>query len=192
MRSTKLFSVIDGACPVLRLLRVTFFVICLNLISLPLRAQERALSTNLADYAAGGTFNAEASRSLSRHWSAVAQVKYNPFAHKQRLFAAGARYWPWYVYSGWWMAGRMQWQEYRRTGAGPQANREGDRVGAAFTAGYARMLSARVNLDFGAGFWAGHDRYVTYACPRCGRKTGSGAEVFFLPSDIILSISYIF
>ena len=90
MRSTKLFSVIDGARPVLRLLRVTFFVICLNLISLPLRAQERALSTNLADYAAGGTFNAEASRSLSRHWSAVAQVKYNPFVHKQRLFAAGA------------------------------------------------------------------------------------------------------
>ena len=166
-----------------------------------LRAQQYALSTNLADYAGGGTLNLEGSRSVSRHWTLLAGVKYNPFGYgaggeahfrKQRLLAAGARYWPWHVYSGWWLLGRLQLQEFHDAGLEERTSREGDRFGASLGAGYARMLTPHWNLDLGAGFWAGHERYVAYACLRCGQRTDAGGRIFFLPADIILSVSYIF
>ena len=79
---------------------------------LALAAQEVALSTNLADYAALGTMNMEATYGFARHWSVNAGVKYNPFSFgegekakqlRQRAVSAGARFWPWHIYSGWWM-----------------------------------------------------------------------------------------
>ena len=66
--------------------------ICLNA-----GAQELSLSTNLADYAAGGTLNIGAAYGFSRHWTLNAQARYNPFSfgegseevmQKQRTVAA--------------------------------------------------------------------------------------------------------
>lgn len=179
--------------------RITLIVAAILLGILPVAAQNVSVSTNLVDVANMGTLNVSASYAVARHWSVVADVKYNPFDWKggdafakQRLVAAGARFWPWHIFSGWWMSGKGQWQEYNSGGLVSPKTTEGDRFGASFSAGYAWMLGKHFNLDIGAGIWGGADRYVSYSCPRCGSITGSGTRVFILPNDITLALTYIF
>ena len=165
------------------------------------RAQELSVSTNIADYARAGTLNVEAGYGFARHWSVSAGVKYNPYTfgssedlrfRRQRLYSAGARWWPWHIYSGWWFDSRVQYQEFANTkGRGGPAT-EGDRYGAGILAGYSHMLGKHFNLDFGAGFWGGWSSYVTYTCPSCGRISDSGTKPFLLPADIVLALNYIF
>ena len=164
-------------------------------------AQELSVSTNILDYVNMGTINVGAAYGFARHWSAEAGVKYNPFSFgkgdaekslKQRNISAGLRWWPWHIYSGWWAGGRLQYQEYSRAGFRDKSSTEGDRYGGVIAVGYSYMLGPHFNLDFGAGLWGGYDRYVTYECQHCGRRTGEGNKVFLLPNDILLTFSYIF
>ena len=168
-----------------------------------LRAQNIALSTNIAGYANWGTLNLEASCSVARQWTVNAGVKYNPFSFKagedehpvnnrQRLLAAGTRFWPWHVYSGWWIAGKVQYQEYNLGGITSAETTEGDRIGFGATVGYTYMLAKHFNLEFGLGGWVGADFYSVYECPVCGLTVDSGRKGFILPNDIIVAISYIF
>lgn len=178
--------------------------------SLCAAGQELSLATNIADYAMGGTLNAETSYGISRHWSLNAGFRYNPFRygegddirlHRQRSFSAGARWWPWHIYSGWWISWKIQYQEYASTDSqgalfpdyfGGGAAMEGDRYGAGVGAGYSRMLGPHFNLDLGLGFWGGYSTYVRYSCPSCGRIVDNGAKPFFLPNELILALNYIF
>lgn len=183
--------------------RITVVVIAL-LASLPsLDAQKLAVSTDLMGYADLGTLNAEVSMSLSRHWTANAGVRYNPFmfkggednhyiSNRQRAFSAGGRYWFWHVYSGWWFAGKMQYQEYNRGGLRSPETREGDRVGAGLAAGFTYMLSSHFNFEVSAGAWGGYDTFNVYECPVCGLTKDTGSDFFILPNDITISISYLF
>ena len=177
-------------------------------------AQELSLSTNFADYAQSGTLNLEAGYGLARHWSVSAGVKYNPYSfgsggdthfRRQRLYCAGARWWPWHIYSGWWLSARLQYQEFATTdekgntlrqlpfsGRSGGPSTEGDRYGAGLLAGYSQMIGRHFNLDFGAGFWGGWSSYVTYTCPTCGRISSSASGSFFLPADVIFALNYIF
>ena len=152
-----------------------------------------SLSTNLADYAAGGTLNIGAAYGVSRHWTVNAQGRYNPYAtQRQRTLAAGTRWWPWHMYSGWWMGAGLQWQEYAEEArSGPESS-EGNRFGGSVSGGYSAMLGPHFNLDFGLGIWGGYSLYTTYACRTCGRRLDSGSSVFILPNELILGISYIF
>jgi hypothetical protein len=182
----------------------SFAVILLLLpLLLPQRAfgQEFALSTNALDYAQLGTLNIEAAYGFARHWSVQLGVKYNPFSFessrgrfqaRQRLVRTGARWWPWHVYSGWWVGARAQWQEYSRGGFESPVTTEGDRFGGGLSAGYAYMLGKHWNLDVGIGAWAGYDRYRSYECMHCGKMRVSGGKYFVLPDDFILSVVYIF
>lgn len=165
-------------------------------------AQNYALSSNMADLADMGTINLELSCGLARHWSLSAGAKYNPFTYgepgpsqaqdRQRLFSLGARWWPWHVWSGWWLSAKWQYQEFNTGGIRSPLTEEGDRFGGGIGAGYAWMLSPHFNLDVGLGGWAGYGRTVTYACPRCGRIVDSGSGFFLLPNDLLFSITYIF
>lgn len=166
-------------------------------------AQELSLSTNVMSYLDFGTLNMEASYGLSRHWSVNAGLKYNPFSftspktddimqHRQQSIALGARYWPWHIFSGWWLAGKMQYQEYNSGGIVSKKTSEGDRFGGGLTGGYTYMLNTHLNLEFGLGLWSGYEIYTNYACPVCGAVVDSGKRVFLSPSDIILSLSYVF
>ena len=165
-------------------------------------AQDWALSTNLLEYANLGTLNAEADYAVDRHWNLSAGVRYNPFSYdygedgsarnKQQSYAIGVRYWPWHIYSGWWLAGKMQYQEYNVGGLVSRETREGDRFGTGFTAGYSHMFTKWLNIEFGLGFWTGYDDYKKYACPVCGVVTDSGKKFFVLPDDIIVALSFIF
>jgi len=166
-------------------------------------AQDVSLSTNIIDYAQLGTFNAEGMLALSRHWSLAAGFKYNPFSYdggkegkgvqaRQQLYAIGARWWPWHILSGWWLSGKLQYQEYNSGGFSSPETSEGDRLGAGLGLGYSYMLGRHFNLDLGVGVWSGSERYVSYACPRCGRITAEGERLFVRVNDILLSLAYVF
>jgi len=166
-----------------------------------LSAQDFSLSTNLADYANFGTLNADLSYGVSRHWTVDAGLRYNPFtfgegdamkSNRQRSISAGARYWPWHIYSGWWLAGRFRVQEYNLGGIKSPSTTEGNRYGGGVSGGYSFMLGPHFNVDFGVGVWNGYERYVVYQCPVCGKVTGTGEGYFILPNDILLSLTYVF
>ena len=164
-------------------------------------AQNFSVATNVLDYVNLGTLNMEASCGLAKQWSVSAGVKYNPFtfgegkgvyAGRQRSIDAGARFWPWHIYSGWWMSGKVKWQEYCMGGITSSQSSEGDRFGGALSAGYSFMLNTHLNLDIGLGLWGGYDKYIAYECLKCGKVIDTGEKFFVLPNDILLTISYIF
>ena len=158
-----------------------------------LHAQELSVSTNFIDFAKGGAANLEASYGLARHWSVSAGLKYDSGGEqRQQLYSVGGRYWPWHIYSGWWLSGKMQYQEFNEAEKVTLETSEGDRYGAGIAGGYSKMLGRHFNLDLGVGLWGGYTRYVTYACPTCGRVIGSGNKAFLLPNDLMLALSYIF
>ena len=161
--------------------------------SLSASAQELALSTNFVDYARTGTANLETSYALARHWSVNVGVKYDSGGEmRQQLYSVGGRYWPWHIYSGWWLSGKMQYQEFNEAERITLETSEGDRYGAGISGGYSKMLGRHLNLDLGIGLWTGYTRYVTYACPTCGRIIGSDDKLFVLPNDLMIALSYIF
>jgi len=164
-------------------------------------AQNVALTTNVLDYVEFGTLNLEASCGIARQWSLSAGVKYNPFSFgsgngafvdRQRSVDAGARFWPWHIYSGWWLSGKAKWQEFSRGGLVSRQSVEGDRYGAGLGGGYSFMLNTHLNLDIGLGLWGGYEKYVAYECLNCGRIIDGGEKFFVLPNDIMLTLSYIF
>jgi len=175
----------------------------LLLVSLSLRAQELSLSTNTVDYVNLGTMNVEASYALAQHWTMTAGVKYNPFTWKadnesgimrnrQFVCASGIRYWPWHVYSGWWLSAKGQYQVYNIGGISAIETQEGNRYGGGLGAGYSYMIHRHLNLEMGVGAWAGLDRYILFSCPKCGRVVKQGDGFFFLLNDVLLSLSYVF
>ena len=162
-------------------------------------AGKGSISTNVAGYANLLTLNAEGSVPVSRRWTVNAGLKYNPFAfgkekfrNKQQAYYAGMRYWPWHSYSGWWMSGKIQYQEFNAGGLGRAETSEGDRVGLGLGVGFAYMVSKHFNVEFGASLWGGMEWFTTYSCPVCGDLELSGRKIFILPCDVIIAISYIF
>ena len=146
-------------------------------------AQRLSVATNVLDYADFGTLNVEGDVAVARQWTLVAGAKYNPFLFKadtpeplsarQQLYAAGVRFWPWHVFSGWWIGGKVQYQEYNR-------------------GGIRSMLHPHLNVSVGAGVWGGFQRYTIYSCPVCGVTEESGEKTFLLPNDLALTLSYVF
>ena len=180
-------------------------IITLLLIALPIfcSAQDWSVSTNAMDYVSLGTLNAEVSMATGRHISINASARINPWTfhkgdpskqmqNRQQTYAVGIRYWPWHIYSGWWMSGMAQYQEYNRGGIISATTEEGDAYGLSIGAGYSLMLHEHWNLDFGLSLWGGQKTFVTYACPSCGKITDKGAKWFFMPNDLRVSIAYIF
>lgn len=179
-------------------LLAVFFLTCLRS-----GAQTVSISTNMLDYAMLGTLNLDASVSVSRRWSVTAGVKYNPFTfrrdepqrqfqYRQQSYAAGVRVWPWHTLSGWWMAGKLRYQEYNTGGIFSRETEEGDRFGTGIYAGYTHMLAPHFNLEFGLGFWAGMSVFRRYDCQVCGMTVDSGRKFFLLPDDLMISIAYVF
>ena len=166
-------------------------------------AQKLSLSTNLVDYACLGTLNAEVSYTVGQHWSLAAGAKYNPFIfypndadrqfqYRQRSFALGVRYWPWHSFSGWWVSGKVRYQEYNWGGVFSREAEEGDKTGLGLYAGYTYMISKHFNVEFGLGAWGGRAWYRKYSCPVCGLTVEDGRKWFLLPDDLMISFAYVF
>ncbi|MCX4334440.1 MAG: DUF3575 domain-containing protein [Bacteroidales bacterium] len=176
-------------------------IFILMLVCMEAAGQKFSLSTNAVGYIDFCTFNIEGSYAVSRHWSVTAGARYNPFSfrkagnmitNRQQAYAVGARFWPWHIYSGWWVAAKIQYQEYNTGGIISSRAEEGDRYGAGVAAGYTYMLHPRLNLELGLGVWAGMKKYTVYTCPSCGLTVSSGKKAFLMPNDIIIGISYVF
>lgn len=175
-------------------------------------AQTWAVAVNTADALELGTLGIEGSAAVGQHWSVHAGAKVNPWTfgrkdsnngmfsepnpdqkqNRMQVYAAGVRWWPWNVYSGWWAGAKGQYQEFNRGGVLKETSQEGDAFGAGLAGGYSLMLKKHWNLDFGLGFWTGWTKYTTYACPSCGKVVDEGQKWFILPNEAILSLVYIF
>lgn len=177
--------------------------IVMALISQSVFAQKFSISTDLLGYAALGTMNADVSYALSRRWSVIAGARYNPFTfregdrqrqfqYRQQSYSLGVRLWPWHTWSGWWIAGKLRYQEYNFGGVFSRDTEEGDRFGTGFYAGYTHMLAPHFNIEFGFGLWTGLAIYRRYSCPVCGITEEYGRKFFILPDDVMISIAYVF
>ena len=185
----RIVKIIGAACALLLFPTVAF-------------SQEWAVSTNLAGYLNLGTINAEVSYAPLQHLSVNVSAKYNPFTYhspkgtqfqeRQQTYAAGIRWWPWHIMSGWWVAAKLQYQEYNIGGFSTSRTEEGDKAGLGLSAGYTYMLHKHLNLEFGVGGWGGYKWYTVYSCPKCGITEETGHKAFILPNDLILSIVYVF
>lgn len=132
----------------------------------PVREEDRnwAVSANLVDYARLGTVQAAIQYGISRHVSIDAAAR---LSGRSQRFSAGARWWPWYIYSGWWVKGLAQIE-----------NKE-EAYGAGFSLGYSLLLSRWLNLDLGIGGWGG--------------RKGTGDRSWFLaPNDITAALMFVF
>ena len=166
-------------------------------------AQKFTLSANMLDYLNFGTLSIGGAYGLDRNWSLDFTAKYNPFTfhegqagkqfqNRQQAYSVGFRWWPWHLWSGWWMSGAVKYQEYNAGGLFSPSTEEGDRVGAGIAAGYSLMVHKHLNLDFGIGFWSGWSRFTRYSCPSCGRIEKSGQRIFILPDNVLMSLVYVF
>lgn len=165
-------------------------------------AQKFSLSTDLLGYARLGTMNIDASIAVSRRWSITVGARYNPFTYRkgdegqfqyrQQSYSLGTRMWPWHIWSGWWFAGKMRYQEYNYGGIVSDETEEGDRFGIGLYSGYTHMITPHLNLEFGLGMWNGVALYKTYSCPSCGLTVDAGNKYFILPDDIMISLVYVF
>ena len=123
-----------------------------------------ALSLNLVDYARLGTAQGSIQYGISRHVSIDAAARVN--RHSQ-LFSVGARWWPWYIYSGWWVKGLAQIEI------------EEEAYGTGLSFGYSLLLSRWLNLDLGIGGWGG--------------RKGTGDRSWFLaPNEITAALMFVF
>ena len=102
------------------------------------------------------------------------------------------RWWPWNVYSGWWLGAKGQFREYNWGGFGSRETEEGYAYGAGLSFGYTWMLHEHINLELGAGAWGGYKTYTVYSCPLCGRKVDEGSRWFVMPNEAILSLVFVF
>lgn len=181
------------------ILLMTFIAV----ISTTASAQNWSVSTNLMDYVSLGTVNVQGSAGVSRRVSIEASARVNPWTfhkgdpekqmqNRHQTYAAGVRYWPWHIYSGWWVSGMAQYQEYNRGGIISQTTEEGDAFGLSAGGGYSLMIHEHINLDFGLSFWTGQKTYITYACPSCGKITDKGSKWFVMPNEIRVALQFIF
>lgn len=167
------------------------------------RAQRFALSTNVVDWATFGTVNIEGAFGLNRGFSFHLGVEYNPwtfakhvegrqFQLRQTTVEGSIRWWPWYVFSGWWIGMDLRHTAYNIGGFLMDGlSQEGYATGGGFSGGYSLMLSTHWNIDFGLGFWAGSRSYRVYDCAFCGTLTDEGRKMFILP-DAKVSFVFIF
>lgn len=165
-------------------------------------AQKVSLSTNAARWADFGSANLSASLALSQKVSLEAQGAYNPWIfrkdkpnqmqQKYTEASLGVRYWPWHVYSGWFIGAMARYIEYNVGGIKSPKTEEGDAYGGAFWGGYSLMITPGFNMEFGMGLTLGYKEYTTYSCPKCGRVLKEGDKFFVLPTDLTIGFSWVF
>lgn len=188
--------------------------ILLSLLGVQLNAQRVSVSTNCVEWANLATMNIEAGVAVGRHFSIHTGVRVNPwvwrpsspeerfndpagvnerqFQNKKQSYNLSLRYWPWYVFSGWWFNFKGQYSEYDHGGVITHQREAGDAFGAGLGFGYSYLLHKHWNLDFGVGLWGGYKKYGSYRCTNCGQPLDSGWKYFIMPDDVIVSLVYVF
>jgi len=182
-------------------LSVALFLV---LMALPARAQHFSVSTNTLDWANLGTINLEAGVSLAQHFSLHVGGRYNPWTfqqkdpymiirEKQKSAYVGARWWAWYVYTGWWVGAKVQYSDFEVTGIWRPAVDRGKALGLGLSAGYTFMISEQFNFELGLGLWGGYllDYQLLYS-PAREDVRASGSRPFIQPDILSASFIYVF
>lgn len=179
-------------------------IVVFSIVTLSARAQKVAISTNAVNWAYLATVNLEAGVRVHQHFSIQAGARYNPWNFKTQKLSlplynhqttayAGFRYWPRYVFSGWWFGAQAQLTDYEETGVWRHALDIGKAIGGGMSFGYTLMLYENLNIEFGAGIWAGRRyEHVLYCCPDCMLVRESGPGNFVALNDISISLMYVF
>ncbi len=180
-----------------------YLIVCLLLfVGKNAFAQRIAISTNALDYLSLGTVNVEGGLSVAQHWSLWAGARINPWTwnikdvetrNQQRTVWVGARWWPWYVYSGWWVGIKTEYLNYSNTGIWRPALQEGSGVGLGITGGYTRMLSPHWNIEFSLGALGGYlFKYGLYSSPARHYTRSEEPHAFLYPDNPSIAILYVF
>ena len=171
------------------------------LSSISASAQNYSVSTNLAGWMEMGSVNAEAGMPVAKNWSIYLQGEYNPFhydmwgrrrQYKHLEFSTGAKFWPWYVNSGWFLSGYVNWIKYSFGGVIDRKSYEGNAVGLTVGGGYALMLSKGLNLEMGLGAFAGATNYTRYSCIKCGKIEAKKKKIIVAPNNVIIQLTMLF
>lgn len=180
----------------------SIIIICLGSLTLNANAQKMSFGTNGIGYLALGTINGEFSVGLTRNWSILLSGAYNPFTynkeserqfqHKEATVALGTRYWPWHLFSGWFMGSRVLASQYNRGGLLTPTSEEGELIGIGLNGGYSLMIAKNINIEFGAGVLFGGRQYTSYECPRCGRIISQSKKFFISPDNLLLQFVILF
>lgn len=164
-----------------------------------------AVSTNTLSWASLGTINFQGAVGMSQHISLEAGAAVNPWMantstsvemkNQQYGGYIGAKYWPWYVYSGWWIGAKVQYKNFEQVGILTSGLVRGDALGAGVSAGYSFMIGPHFNLDCGLGVWGGsminYEKYDKKN-EKGAKLLESGSKGFFFIDNIVLAIIYIF
>ncbi len=185
--------------------KLFFLFLALMALAYQGHAQKVAVGTNLLSYANFLTANMDISYAVAKNWTVYIQGKYNPWTfrnnqpnekhmqNRQLTFAAGTRYYPWHVYTGWWASASAQFTKYNTGGIIKTKTWEGKVYGFSLGAGYSWLLNKHLNMDFGFGLMVGPNRYITYSCPKCGRvEEGRQKQIYVGPNELLVKLSYLF
>ena len=179
-------------------------VLLVLFISVGAHAQKVAIGTNVVDWAYLGTANIESGVSIGQHFSAFVGGRFNPWPfyserrdkemyNSVRNAYVGMRYWPWYVYSGWWVALKGQYEQFMTGGIWRPIVESGTAIGAGLSGGYTVMLHKNINLEFGMGVKGGrYLDYTRYQCSDCQEIITSGSRNFFQMDNLVIAFVYVF
>ncbi len=166
------------------------------------KAQKMSFGTNGLGYLNFATFNGELSLGVTKNWSILLSGAYNPFTYnknsdkqfqqKEATVAIGTRYWPWHLFSGWFMGSKFLFSQYNRGGLFTSTSTEGESFGIGLNGGYSLMIAKNINIEFGAGVLLGGTRYTSYQCPRCGRIIDQNRKLFISPDNLLLQFVILF
>lgn len=181
----------------------------------PACAQGFSVSTNIVEWGNLGTMNIEAGLPIAKHLSIHAGARVNPwlfgetgdmdekygvpiedgrriFCNKKTSVGLSLRWWPWYVFSGWWFRAKAQYSSYDRGGLFHKTRTLGDAVGLSLGLGYTFFLSHNWNMEIGAAGWGGYtsERYKeSMMTPIISEPVW---KPFILPDELLLSFVYVF
>lgn len=150
--------------------------------------------------AAFGSFNAEASIALDRHWTLHLGGAYNPWTYSDNVkfksitAHSGARYWLRETYGHSWFIGAHVLVSRFNWGGGLGINRryDGNFSGGGFSAGFALPVAKRFNLEFELGGAIGYGSYTKNRCERCGDLISENKGLTFIPSRTAVSFVFLF
>lgn len=163
--------------------------------------QNISIASNGADLLFLGSMNAEVGIPLSRNFTLHAKTSWNPFSfgsggsrtqYKHLSVSSGARYWPWFVNSGWFASCYLTWNKFSISGILNKKSYEGSAAGATVGGGYALMLSKGLNLEMGLCAFIGSSTYTRYSCTVCGEKEGKSRGLVAAPGNVLLQIVWVF
>lgn len=168
-------------------------------------AQKWAVSTNALSWAGLGTINAETSVSVHQHFSINAGFVANPWQMntptyvnlKNRQYGGyvGMKYWPWHVYSEWWVGAKFQYKNFEQVGLLSPNLRRGDAVGGGLAGGYTFLVGRNFNVDVGLGLWGGRLlRYREYEGNVAveSKLIDVGPRNFMFLDNVMIALVYIF